>query len=254
MRRKGFTLIELLVVIAIIAILAAILLPALEKAREKARQASCMNNLKQIGLATRMYIEDHDGWVLQHAQANNGNAKANGIYIRRWYNILYYGEYMGGGNFSGGYVKHKEIFECPSLGKCDFDANKIGYGWNTATYSTYANWTPGGYRNISFIQRRGGGKYGVETFILATDTHIGRPKDYPYTGFSKSLGWGYSYMVSGSDTRVVPFDRHNKFVNVLFLDGHVEAKKLVDIIDPSDAGKSPQFWHGEKSLKYWRPW
>src|SRR5215469_16490539 len=68
--RRGFTLIELLVVIAIIAILAAILLPVLSAAKKRAQTTTCLNNMKQIMTAAKLYLDDNHGsmvplWIQQ---------------------------------------------------------------------------------------------------------------------------------------------------------------------------------------------
>ena len=75
--RRAFTLIELLVVIAIIAILAAMLLPALSAARQKAQRIGCMNNLRQLSLACKMYADDSRGQLVSSWPIGFGSYPVN---------------------------------------------------------------------------------------------------------------------------------------------------------------------------------
>lgn len=125
---RRFTLIELLVVVSIIAVLAAMLLPALGKARGLAKKAGCMNNLKQIGLATMLYTEDGDGRMPSIYSSVNGwrNTLCGGWAVPPGVTgHLPHGEattaminsYLGGGVNSYGNSSH--TLRCPGHGGVD---------------------------------------------------------------------------------------------------------------------------------------
>jgi prepilin-type N-terminal cleavage/methylation domain-containing protein len=75
---SAFTLVELLVVIVIIAILASLLLPTLSRAKERAKRINCVNNLKQICLAMRMWADGNDAKLPWKVDQSEGGGKPNG--------------------------------------------------------------------------------------------------------------------------------------------------------------------------------
>ncbi len=118
-RKSGFTLIELLVVIAIIAILAAILFPVFANAREKARQISCLSNMKQIGVAIMMYVQDHDEGMVGQAEPAGPGASTG------WnYNGWTYAQAAGYETWLGDiqpYLKNVAVLSCPDVTALAYD-------------------------------------------------------------------------------------------------------------------------------------
>jgi prepilin-type N-terminal cleavage/methylation domain-containing protein len=120
----GFTLIELLVVVAIISLLAAILFPVFARARENARRASCLSNMKQIGLGFMMYVQDYDGRFPFAAYHPIGGSNQP---VNLQTDTSYPGYVIGHYNNSGAtltryitwmdmiypYVKSTQVFQCP---------------------------------------------------------------------------------------------------------------------------------------------
>ncbi len=138
---SGFTLIELLVVISIIALLLAILLPVLSHAKESTKRIVCLSNIRQIGIAWQMYLDDSPGEMFPDDTTsmpppNEANSP------RSWWN---YGGQAGYGSdptwdvntdnrWLTPYIRDMAVYECPSenRGVNHFPAWGTSYPWNVA--------------------------------------------------------------------------------------------------------------------------
>ena len=228
MKKFAFTLIELLVVIAIIAILAAMLLPALAKARAKARAISCINNLKQNGLAQVIYGNDNNGFVIGYHDPYGGGGYAGCYeYPHCWNGPLLYNKLI-----------NEAVLRCPAQGKPekkvagsnaytdDCGSFRIAYGmaaFDGSISSSYWGWANGGtYSFLRGVQlERSKSPSSLPMLLEGLDQDTKKSKCFIT----------YMYYTDPLDAS------HSGRTNIAFGDGHAEGvlpQQL--IVDAYDAG------------------
>jgi prepilin-type N-terminal cleavage/methylation domain-containing protein/prepilin-type processing-associated H-X9-DG protein len=197
--QRGFTLIELLVVIAIIAILVSLLAPSLSSAKSRAKQIQCLNNLKQIGVATLMYVQDNRGLIQYNVPLSAGSN------LVTWASLLSTNQSL----------RPFDLFVCPDYAPKRFTNWIRTYG---VRLDPPTNCTKGTFGEF-----------------LQTES-ISNPLDYLFAADTTSRGrqglgaQQYYYFYAEHENEV--HARHNQRANGLFMDGHTEssARKRLEVL------------------------
>ena len=190
MKKRGFTLIELLVVVAIIAILAAILFPVFARAREQARRASCASNLKQVGLAMKMYIQDYDEQFPSNELPDIGE--------------------LGWAEQISTYQRNTQVLQCPSESQQQQQPD---------LYTDY-------YMSVWLSARPDGVHEGSIEFPANTVMNGEGPASKS-NAYCQAVRGGETMGGTGSTSWLLPdiqvnARRHSEGTNFLFIDGHVK--------------------------------
>ncbi len=193
-RSRGFTLIELLVAIAIIVILVAISFPVFNRVRAKARQSQCASNMRQVAMAVMMYTDDHDEALPYSRHSAHWLHQPHG----QWYVTI------------EPYVRNREVYRCASVPQ-----REIGFGPSCATLKMGGDWP------ISLAAFDDPSKA-----LLFTDLSDAKSPNVswePYYTHRPARLCDVAACETPAEICVDP--RHNKGLNLAFLDGHARWMK-----------------------------
>lgn len=209
--RRAFTLLELLVVLAIVGVLSALLFPALARGKQAVRRVACVSNLRQLGLAARMYWDDWENlsWRYRGAATNGGDIWWFG-WLERWN-----GANEGQRAFDPSlgalypYLQGRGIETCPSfdysLGSLKLKATGASYGYG---YNRHLSGV-----NVNRVTDPSG------TVLLADSAQV---NDFQAPAAPDNPMLEEFYYVSSSPFEATAHFRHSRTASALFCDGHVE--------------------------------
>ena len=229
--RRAFSLIELLVVVSVIALLIAILLPALGSARHSAKLTQCAGQFQQVGLANRMYIDEHKSVFTRHRSYFNITLPDGTVREEFWFDRL------------RTYFDNETGYRCPDIESGTFewayDDDNIGYGYNawflgqhpSRSDRTYFIWTAGIDLSEEAVLNPS------QQLVFADSERRGG------TRFSVSL-W-FPGAVAGNEA--IANERHQNKAAVAFHDGHVE------VFQDPDRTINPEFDGSDRHIEHWDP-